>query len=120
MLTTKVIFKEAGLDAKHYITDPTYCKNFANEVIDPAGRSYEAGTKTLSFPETGTSLVVDEDVLRLFGFQDCSFEATKVSGKYEYNIKIGQSPDLNIIIDNQKQFIEEEDSFKAMRKKTTS
>jgi hypothetical protein len=88
IIEQRIIFKESGLDPGRFIKDPIFCVNFANEIIDPAGRSPRA-TGDIIFPENNTTLILDKSFLSLFGFYNCSVEATRKSDKkYNYKIEI--------------------------------
>jgi hypothetical protein len=90
IIEQRIIFKESGLDSSRFIKDPIFCVNFANEIIDPAGRSPRA-TGDIIFPENNTTLILDESFLSLFGFYNCSVKATRKSDKkYNYIIKIDE------------------------------
>jgi len=90
IIEQRIIFKESGLDPGRFIKDPIFCVNFANEIIDPAGRSPRTAGDII-FPENNKTLKLDESFLSLFGFTNCSVEATRKSDKkYNYTIKINQ------------------------------
>jgi hypothetical protein len=66
LLSSRVIFKESGLDASNFIDNPIFCGNLANEIIDPAGRS-PLGPGDITFPNNNNEIVFDESFLNLFG-----------------------------------------------------
>ena len=90
LLPRKVVFKESGLDAEYFVDTPIFCGNFANEVVDPAGRSPIQLPKDLVFPKVGETLILDETFLTLFGFPvGCSVQATRqANGKYTFVINL--------------------------------
>lgn len=86
----RIIFKESGLDTEYFIDKPNFCGNFANEIIDPAGRSpIDIQKGDIIFPLNNNKLVLEESFLTFFGFIGCSVEATRIKQKeYNYNINI--------------------------------
>ena len=85
----RVIFKECGFDAGHFIYEPQFCGNFANEIIDPGLRSEFRPNEDIVFPENGNEIILDEKFLSFFGFIQCSVRATRRGTKnYTYLIKI--------------------------------
>lgn len=95
----RIIFKESGLDAEYFVTTPIFCGNFANEIIDPAGRSLiRSGESDIVFPANGVALNVSNSFLSLFGLPECnSINATRNgNNRYTYTINInGISPNIN-------------------------
>ena len=89
----RTIFKESGLDAQYFIDNPQFCGDFANEIIDPAGRS-PITSNDIVFPPNNITLNLSKDFLTFFGFKDCDLSATRISNsKYNYNISV---PGFNI------------------------
>lgn len=90
LLPRKVVFKESGLDAEYFVDSPIFCGNFANEVVDPAGRSPIQLAKDIIFPKVGETLLLDESFLTFFGFPvGCSVQATRqTTGKYAFVINL--------------------------------
>jgi hypothetical protein len=88
------VFKESGLDPERFIDHPNFCGNFANEVIDPAGRSpielskRDGKVPDIRFPAGNNSISLSEQFLKLFGFNKCSLKAVYTGGKYNYQIDI--------------------------------
>lgn len=86
-----VAFQESGLDSSYFISNPNlkFCTNFANEVLDPASR--KSNNNSFDFPEMEKQIKLTEKFLNLFGFINCSVEATKKNENkdYEFKIKIG-------------------------------
>jgi len=92
--SSRTIFKESGLDSEYYVDKPVFCGNFANEIIDPAGRS-PIRSSDIVFPTNGVELSLDESFLSFFGFINCSVKASRRGpNNYNYVINI---PGLNAI-----------------------
>lgn len=95
LLPKKVVFKESGLDGSYFIEDPVFCGNFANEVIDPAGRSPIDLPKDTIFPGNNEELELSEDFLRFFGFDNCRVLATRQpNGAYAFRINLPGIPEI--------------------------
>ena len=90
ILPSRTIFKESGLDTEYFIDKPSFVMNFANEVIDPAGRAPYDPKTDIIFPSINTELIIQQSFLYFFGFLGCSLNATKRSNvtKYDYSINI--------------------------------
>jgi len=87
--TTRNVFKESGLSADYFVVDPHYVGNFANEIVDPAGRSPLRPRIDTLFPVNKTKLILTNNFLKLFGFIDCDVTATRTgSATYTYEINI--------------------------------
>lgn len=91
-ITTRTVFKESGLDPDRFIETPKFCGNFANEIIDPAGRSpidtSSARGDTL-FPADGKTIFLSQPFFEFFGFNNCFLEATRKTGKkYDFEMYI--------------------------------
>ena len=93
----RVVFKESGLDTENFIDNPKFCGNFANEIIDPAGRSpINIQKGDIIFPLGNNELVLEESFLTFFGFIGCSVKATRIKQQeYKYNINIKDLPVIN-------------------------
>ena len=89
-ITTRTVFKESGLDPVRFIDTPKFCGNFANEVIDPAGRSpINTGAGDTLFPSDGKKLFLSQSFFEFFGFKNCFLEATRKAGaKYDFELYI--------------------------------
>lgn len=87
LLPQKVVNKESGLDAQYFIDAPIFCGDFANEVVDPAGRS-PIGPGDIVFPNNDEPLNLTENFFTFFGFSSgCSVEATRRdNGSYTFVI----------------------------------
>lgn len=88
MLTTRRTYKESGINPAVVINKPVYQSNIATEIIDPLGRSYPPDTTVELFPLQGTTLLLEESFLRLFGFYDCSVRDKRDGNVHRYAIKI--------------------------------
>jgi len=89
----RIIFKESGLDAEYFVRDPIFCGNFANEIIDPAGRSsIRSGSTDIVFPINNVTLTITKAFLTLFGLPECeSINATRRgNNNYIYSININE------------------------------
>ena len=90
ILPSRTIFKESGLDTEYFIDNPSFVMNFANEVIDPAGRAPYNPKTDIIFPPVNTKLEIKPSFLHFFGFIGCSLDATKRgnTANYDYSINI--------------------------------
>jgi hypothetical protein len=94
-IISQTVFKESGLTPGYFISKPgdsppSYCGNFANEVVDPATRSEINPLKgDVRFPEPNTTLILDQSFMKLFGFIGCSVNATYNGSGYTYEVVIG-------------------------------
>jgi hypothetical protein len=103
MLSSRIIFKESGLNAAEFITPPSpgkkvvYVGNIANEVID-TGQRAEIITPDIRFPDQGSiDLVLNKDFLALFGFEGCSLTSKRPQTDYEFKINIETTPPIGAI-----------------------
>ena len=82
-----VSFQESGLDSSYFIKNPTYCNDFANEVLDPAMR--KTNENSFDFPAINEELNIEKSFLNLFGFINTSIKCKKVStNKYDFDLNI--------------------------------
>ena len=90
LLPQKVVNKESGLDAQFFVDDPIFCGDFANEIVDPAGRSPIRPQKDIVFPNNEEPLNLTENFFTFFGFpMGCSVEATRRNnGSYTFVIRL--------------------------------
>ena len=91
------IFIESGLSSDYYIDNNIFCWNFANEIIDPAGRQ-QIKKNDIFFPNNKESIFFDKSLLELFGFINCSVYSQRKGVKnYNFDINIdGVSIDKTI------------------------
>jgi hypothetical protein len=82
------VFVESGLSSDYFIDSKHFCGNIATEIIDPAKRA--ALTKNdIVFPDNEVVLDLNQSLLELFGFINCSLRAKRKGNKnYDYVLTI--------------------------------
>jgi hypothetical protein len=89
-LQARAVFQESGYGPDNFMMGSLeYCRNFANEVLDPLSRNFE-NKKCFYFPQAaGIEFIFTEKLMEYFGLKKCTISSTrKEAGNYDFEISI--------------------------------